>query len=106
MPGEMPIPPKPAPSISPIQPLISEVGGASSNLQPPQNPRKKKKRKPKKRTYNPPPDPSTLSDDLIAKIKDLDAQGRTILANKAYREATGTSFRDAEKEVQRILAEP
>ena len=106
MPSPGPIPPKPTRTISPVEPLVTEVGGASSNLQAPQAPKKKKKRKPKKRTYNPPPDPATLSDELIAKIKDLDAQGRTILANKAYREATGTSFRDAEKEVQRILAEP
>ncbi|HCH63516.1 MAG TPA: hypothetical protein DFR83_11975 [Deltaproteobacteria bacterium] len=68
--------------------------------------RKKKKKNLKKRTYNKPPDPSTLPDDLIATIKDLDAKGRTILANKTYREATGTSFRDAEKEVQKILASP
>ena len=101
-----PIPPKPARTISNVEPLVTEVGGASTNLQAPQAPKKKKKRKAKKRTYNPPPDPATLSDELIAKIKDLDAQGRTILANKAYREATGTSFRDAETEVQRILAEP
>ena len=75
-------------------------------IQKPKQARRKKKKNLKKRTYNPPPDPATLPADLIAKIKELDAKGRTILANKTYREATGTSFRDAEKEVQKILASP
>jgi len=60
----------------------------------------------KKKSYKEAPKVNALSAELIAKIKELDSQGRTILANKAYREATGTSFRDAEREVRKILEGP
>lgn len=122
-PAQAPLPVEPAPQqamppapttagmaprpVPPAQPEPPGPAQAPSSPTPPKKRRQKKKpANHKKKAYNAPPDPSTLPAELIAKIKELDAQGRTILANKAYREATGVSFRDAEAQVKLILASP
>lgn len=51
----------------------------------------------------PVPDPSELSPELIAQIRELDATGRRVIAFKTYREATGVGFREAEEAVRQIL---
>lgn len=92
---------KPAPAPT------SEVQGpasAPSSPSPPKPPKRNRRGGKKPGKHKPPPDISTLDAALIDKIKALAAEGRVILANKAYREATQTSFRDAETEVKKILA--
>ncbi len=113
-PASQPVPSTPprqtSPRPSPAGPAARAVPAAQPESRvpaaPPSSPsppKRKSKAVQKKKTYSAPPNPNTLPSDLIDSIKSLHAEGRTILANKRYREATGTSFRDAEKEVKKIL---